>query len=379
MSARVPRRRTTLFTGSARTEPVVAALTAGRRAAAVVDARLVDRADRLAGVDLVLPVDADAVDAATVALLSKRLRAHRSDVIVVIGGGTAMDAAAVAAVGVTAPRTLEWALDRAAHSAVVALPADAVPGLDVVAVPTTLGTSAECNAVAIVRATGGASLLLGEALRPRYAILDDVHYRTLAALDVRSACLEAVLRLAGASTAARSHRRAHAHAVALGRALISLGDGALTDAVRLRIARCNAATQRSAALRGRAPFSPRHWYLAHEVSFVARTTKMRATAAIIGRVWQCIEEGDARWGDAGPLETFWREAAHDAPLPLTPAAGIDALIARWELPSASMPDADARASMARRAEQRWGGRGPALPGLHAADFRDLLEGARWQR
>ena len=362
MSARVPRRRTTLFTGSARTEPVVAALTAGRRAAAVVDARLVDRADRLAGVDLGLPVDAAAVDAATVALLSKRLRAHRSDVIVVIGGGTAMDAAAVAAVGVTAPRTLEWALDRAAHSAVVALPADAVPGLDVVAVPTTLGTSAECNAVAIVRATGGASLLLGEALRPRYAILDDVHYRTLAALDVRSACL-----------------RAHAHAVALGRALISLGDGALTDAVRLRIARCNAATQRSAALRGRAPFSPRHWYLAHEVSFVARTTKMRATAAIIGRVWQCIEEGDTRWGDAGPLETFWREAAHDAPLPLTPAAGIDALIARWELPSASMPDADARASMARRAEQRWGGRGPALPGLHAADFRDLLEGARWQR
>ncbi|MGG2309938.1 hypothetical protein, partial [Salmonella enterica] len=84
----------------------------------------------------------------------------------------------------------------------------------------------------------------------------------------------------------RAHPRGHAHAVAIARARLAAGHSALTPARRLRIARLSAATQRSAALRGRAPFSPRHWYLATEVSFVARTTKMRATASVVSRVWQ---------------------------------------------------------------------------------------------
>lgn len=377
MSTPVRRRRSILVTGSAVTGAVCAAVTSGRRAAAVVDARLADRAGHLAGVDVVLPVDVNAVDATMVARLSERLRAHRVDVVVVIGGGSAIDAATVAALGVAAPRTLEWALDRVGRSALVILPAEATPGVDVVAVPTTVGTSAESNAIAIVRTASGASLVVGEALRPRYAVLDDAHYRSLPAPGVRSGCLEAVLRLAGASTASRAHPRATAHAVALARALITLGDGPLTDAARLRIARCSAATQRSAALRGRAPFSPRHWYLAHEVSFVARTTKMHATASVVGRVWQRIEDGDTRWGSLEPLEAFWREVVRGTRLPVAPAAGIDALIARWELPLAPEPDTVALAAMAGRVERRWGGRGPALPGLAAPDVCDVLEGARW--
>ncbi|MFX7845303.1 hypothetical protein ABTK14_23900, partial [Acinetobacter baumannii] len=80
--------------------------------------------------------------------------------------------------------------------------------------------------------------------------------------------------------------------------------------------------------------------------------------SVVSRVWQRIEDGDTRWGSAEPLEAFWREATRDARLPLAPAAGIDALIARWGLPLAPRPDAEAREAMAARAERWWGGRGP---------------------
>lgn len=377
MSAAIPRRRSTLVAGSAITPAACAAMASGRRAAVVVDERIAHLAHGLTSVDTVIAVDTRELDATAIAHLSERLRAARAGAVIAIGGGTTIDAATVAAIGVSAPRTLEWVLARADGAPVVRIPEGDAADIDVVAVPTTVGTSAESNAVAIVRAAGGQCLLLGEVLRPRYAVLDDVNYRSLDARDVRAGCLEALLRLAGASTASRAHPRATAHAVTLARTLGALGDGPLPDAARLRIARCSAATQRSAALRGRAPFSPRHWYLAHEVSFVARTTKMRATASVVSRVWQRIEDGDSRWGAAEPLEAFWREVGRDARLPLAPSACIDALVARWGLPLAPRPSEDALASIAGRVERRWGGRGPALRGIAAPDVRDVLDRARW--
>ncbi|MCC4248402.1 MULTISPECIES: iron-containing alcohol dehydrogenase [Microbacterium] len=377
MTVVAPRRRSTLVAGSSITRAACAEATAGRRTAVVVDARLASLADGLGRpVDLV-SLDPRTADAATVAALASRWRRKRVQAVVAVGGGTVLDAAAVAAIGVAAPATLAWALERAERVAVVPLPAPERAAIDVVAVPTTVGTSAESNAVAVVRTVHGHRLIVGEAVRPRHAVLDAVHYASLSARDVRAGCLEAILRLAGACTAARAHPRANAHAVAIARALLALGDSGLPPASRLRVARWSAATQRSAALRGRAPFSPRHWYLANEVSFVARTTKMRATASVVSRVWQRIEDGDTRWGSSGPLEAFWREVVRDARLPLAPAAGIEALVARWGLPLAPRPDADALTSMAVRAERWWGGRGPALKGLTALDVRDVLEGAWW--
>ncbi|KZE37967.1 iron-containing alcohol dehydrogenase [Microbacterium sp. T32] len=374
MSAVSRRPRSTLIAGSGIARAACARVTAGRRTVVVVDAHLLPLAEDLPRCVAVVPLEVGGVDAGTVAALADRLRDAGAESVVAVGGGTVLDAVAVAAMG---RATVAWALRRAEGAAVVSLPAPANPSIEVVAVPTTVGTSAETNAVAIVRTSAGARVLVGEAVRPRYAVLDARHYGTLDAADVRAGCLEAFLRLAGVSTADRAHPRGHAHAVAIARALLAAGHSALTPARRLRIARLSAATQRSAALRGRAPFSPRHWYLATEVSFIARTTKMRATASVVSRVWQCIEDGDTRWGSAEPLEAFWREATRDARLPLAPAAGIDALIARWGLPLAPRPDAEAREAMAARAERWWGGRGPALSGLSAPDVRDVLDRARW--
>ncbi|MCI9857586.1 iron-containing alcohol dehydrogenase [Microbacterium proteolyticum] len=377
MSAIVHRRRSTLVAGFSVARSVCAAATAGRRTAVVVDARLAHLADVVAHPAVVVALDTARVDASAVDAVAARLRDARVETVVAVGGGTTIDTAAVAAVGVASPRTLTWALDRSARVAVVPLPPPDVAAVDVIAVPTTLGTSAETNSVAIVRTDHGQRLIVGEGLRPRYAVLDADHYITLPGVQARTGCLEAILRLAGASTAERAHPRAHAHAVAIGRALVGLGDGSLSPAARLMIARWSAATQRTAALRGRVSFSPRHWYLANEVSFVARTTKMRATASIVAGVWRCIEDGDSRWGSPRPLEAFWREVVRGTRLPIAPSAGIDALVARWALPLATRPDPDALTSMAVRVERWWGGRTPALPGITASDVRSVLEGARW--
>lgn len=377
MSAGAARRPTTLVAGASIARPVCDRVIADRRAVVVADARLAHVVDGLGRFVTRIFLDSDELGAETVEDLAERLRASRPEIVVALGGGTVLDAVKIAVTGVAAPATLCWALARTEQAAVIALPAPEPRAVDVVAIPTTVGTSSECNDVAIVRTAHGYRLLRGGALRPRHAVLDAVHYVTLTPAAVRAGCLEALLRLAGASTSERAHPRARAHAVAIARALIALGDGVLTPPARVRIARCSAATQRSAALRGRAPFSPRHWYVANEVSFVARTAKMRATASVVSAVWRRIEERDTRWGSIEPLEAFWRAAARDARLPLAPAAGIDALVTRWGLPLAPRPDAGALTSMAVRAERWWGGRGPALSGLAAPEVRDVLEGARW--
>lgn len=377
MNAAVTRRRTTLAAGSSIARSACERVVAGRRAVVVADARVASLVENLGRFVTAIALDSDDVDAATVEDLAVRLRASRPEIVVAVGGGTVLDATTIAATGVAAPATLSWALDRTEHASVVSFPPPQPAAIEVVAVPTTVGTSAECNAVAIIRTAHGHRLLRGDALQPRHAVLDADHYATLSPLAVRAGCLEALLRLAGVSTSVRAHPRARAHAIAIARALLALGDGELSRESRLRIARWSAATQRSAALRGRAPFSPRQWYVANEVSFVARTTKMRATASVVAGVWRRIEEGDIRWGSIEPLEAFWRAAVRDARLPLAPAAGIDALVTRWELPLSPRLDADSLSATAARVERWWGGRGPALPGLTALEVCDLLEGGRW--
>lgn len=374
MSIVLRRRRSTVVSGSGVAPAACARATAGRRTVVVVDAGLAPLGENLARSGTVVPLEVDTVDAAVVVALAERLRDIGAESVVAVGGGTIIDAVAVAAMG---PETVAWASERAESVAIVPLHAPTPRSVEVVAVPTTVGTSAESNAIAMLRAAAGPRLLVGEIVRPRHAVLDETHYATLDAAVVRAGCLEVLLRLAGVSTAHRAHPRAHAHAVDLARAVLAAGFGALTPPCRLRIARLSAATQRSAALRGRAPFSPRHWYLANEVSFVAGTTKMRATASVVSAVWHRIEEGDTRWGSTAPLKAFWREAVRDTRLPLDPATGIDALIARWGLPLAPRPGADARTAMAARAERWWGGRGPALTGISASDVRGVLDRARW--
>lgn len=366
----------TLWHGQGITRQVLSRLTAGREAFVIADSAIA--VSSLVGHSApTMEVDARTANVDTVIMAAEEIARRRPDVIVAVGGGSTLDASKLAALVLAPGRVFEYAVERASRSALVLLP-EPRPPVDVVTVPTTVGTSSETNSVGILRNDEGYRLVAGGSLRPRHAVIDPCNLVTLTSAAIREGALEALLRLAGASTSPRTSARGRNDAVALGRALL---DTATRDArsveSRLRIARLSATTQRSAALRGQDPYSARHWYVANEAAFVLGVRKMVATAAIVAAVWHRICSGDPRWGDRASLEAFWGRVAGGAALPLDPPAGITALIHRWAVPLPAEPSAREMRLIAAAAERSWGARLPMLRGLIAADFIDLLRDSLW--
>ncbi|WP_091226529.1 daptide-type RiPP biosynthesis dehydogenase [Microbacterium sp. 3J1] len=371
-AARVP----TLWHGRGVAPHVTTRLTEGRETLVIVDSAISVPAltARSAGT---LEVEARSVTVADVVALARVIARRRPQVIVAVGGGTVLDAGKIAALALAPGRLFDFAIERASTSALTFLP-DARPPVDIVAVPTTLGTSSETNSVGILKNDSGYRLIVGRSLRPRHAIIDSGHLATLTPAAVREGALEAFLRLAGASTSPRRTARGKSDAVALGSAILNLvGRDTASEASRLRLARLSAATQRSAALRGQDPYSARHWYVANEVAFVLEVRKVVATAAVVAAVWRRISSGDSRWGDRASLEQFWTEAAGGMALPLDPAAGIAALMDRWAIPLPPRPTAHDIDRIAVSTHASWGDRYPMLPGLVEEDFVDVLRDSRW--
>lgn len=366
----------TLWHGPGITREIVSRLTEGREALVVVDSAVA--VSRLLGRSTpTMEIDAHAVDVGTVITTAEEIARRRPDVIVAIGGGSTLDATKLAALTLAPGRVFDFAVERSFRSALTILPTSR-PAVDIVAVPTTLGTSSETNSVGILTNDRGHRLVVGTALRPRHAVIDPGNLMTLTPDAVREGALEALLRLAGASTSPRRNARGRGDAVAIGKALLAAAtrDPESIDS-RLRLARLSAATQRSAALRGHDPYSARHWYVANELAFAVPVRKMMATAAIVAAVWRRICSGDPRWGDRASLESFWSRIAREAELPLDPPAGIAALIRRWGVPLVPRPSGRTMRLIATATERAWGDRLPMLPGLLAPDLLDLLRDSLW--
>ncbi|MFJ4999735.1 daptide-type RiPP biosynthesis dehydogenase [Microbacterium sp. NPDC088619] len=371
-AARVP----TLWHGRGIARQTIARLAADREPLVIADSSLA--ASMLAGRSArTIEVDARSVDVAALVGIAEEIARRPPSVIVAVGGGTVLDATKIASLALAPGRLFDFAIERASKSALTFLP-DAPPPVEIVAVPTTLGTSSETNSVGILKNETGYRLIVGRALRPRHAIIDPGNLVTLTPASVREGALEAFLRLAGAATSPRRSSRGRRDAVALGGALLETASGdAAAAAVRLRLARLSAATQRSAALRGQDPYSARHWYVANEVAFALDVRKMVATVAVIAAVWRRVCSGDQRWGDRESLEEFWMSVAGGVALPLDPPTGIAALIERWGIPRPSRPTAQNLRRIAGATETAWGNRYPMLAGLFAEDFCDVLRDSYW--
>lgn len=376
MTSEFAGRLPTLWHGEGITSQTTSRLAAGRETLVIADSAI-DR-PLVAGHSVrTLTVDAPSVNVTAVVTIAREIVRRRPKVIVAVGGGSVLDASKIAALALSRGQVFDYAIGHASTSALTFLP-HALPPVDIIAVPTTIGTSSETNSVGILKSESGYRLIMGLALRPRHAIIDPCHLTTLTSATVKEGALEAFLRLAGASTSSRRNSRANRDAIALGRALL---DAATRDshsvAGRLRLARLSAATQRSAALRGHNPYSARHWYAANEVAFLLEVRKIVATAAVIAAVWRRICAGDVRWGDRESLEGFWTTVSGEMALPLDPPTGIAELIDRWEIERAPRPTGDDVDRISLATERAWGNRQPMLPGLVAEDFRDVLRDSRW--
>lgn len=376
MSVDSTRRVPTLWHGHGIARRMTARLTAGRTALVIADSAVAHPLPPGASLRTIT-VDARRADVSMVLTLAHEIALRRPEVVVAVGGGSVLDASKIAALALGPGRALDYAIGHASRSALTMLPGASAP-VDLIAVPTTIGTSSETNSVGILKNANGYRLLIGDCLRPRHALIDPCNLATLTRDAVREGALEAFLRLAGAATGVGRRTRSDSDAVALGRALLeTAARDSVTPAGRLRLARLSAATQRSAALHGPDRFSARHWYVANEVAFHLHVRKMAATAAVIAAVWRRICAGDARWGDRSGLEEFWAPVAHAVALPLDPPTGIAALLDGWAIASPPRPSARAIDRIAAAAEACWGRRRPMLPGLVAADFREVLHDARW--
>ncbi len=371
-AGRVP----TLWHGSGIARETVGRLTAGRETLVIADAAVtVPFLDD--GNARMIDIDALASDVTTVVAIAREIVRRPPRVIVAVGGGSVLDASKLAALALAQGRVFDYAVEHASRAPLTFLP-DAPPPVDIVTMPTTLGTSSETNSVAILRNEHGNRLIVGRSLRPRHAIIDPCNSVTLRPTSVREGALEAFLRLAGASTSPGRSARANSDAVTLGRALLETAAGHSGSPMgRLRVARLSAATQRTAALRGPDPYSARHWYLANEVAFVLGVRKMVATAGIIAAVWRRICSGESRWGDRESLQDFWAGVTAGTGLPLDPPAGAAALVDGWGIPCPAKPTVDEIGRISTATEKAWGHRQPMLRGLLAADFRDVLRDSCW--
>nr|WP_194765256.1 daptide-type RiPP biosynthesis dehydogenase [Microbacterium sp. UFMG61] len=376
MTARFTGRVPTLWHGRGITSQMITHLSSGREALVIADSSVSSYVP-VGASRRVIEIDARTANVETVMKTAREVVHHKPEVIVAVGGGTVLDASKLSALALARERVFDFAVERAARSALTFLPDVPLP-VELVAVPTTLGTSSETNSVGILKNETGFRLVVGRSLRPRHAIIDPCNLMTLSRSAVREGTMEAFLRLAGASTSSAQSDRSRNDAVALGRALLDAGTtDSRSASVRLRIARLSAATQRSGALRGNHPYSARHWYIANEVAFALGVRKMVATAAVIAAVWGRICSGDPRWGDRGNLERFWARIAEGTGLPLDPSSGISAVVRRWGLALPPRPTGGEVGLIAVAIERCWGDRLPMLPGLGADDFSELLRDSLW--
>ncbi|AXL13952.1 iron-containing alcohol dehydrogenase [Microbacterium foliorum] len=365
-----------MWSGSGITADTVRGVIANRSAVIVSDMN-VPSAAALTKYGRSIRLDARQVHIDTVRSLAQDIATVQPEVVVAIGGGTIIDAAKIATLGARSSSTFTYLMEHALRSGLTVLP-PAQPSTDLVAIPTTVGTSTETNSVGILATSHGYRLIVGHSLRPRHAIIDSDNLDSLPDSALRAGALEALLRLAGVSTSTSGNERAHRDAVVIARSILDAANSDLgSSATRLRVARLSAATQRTGALRGRDPYAARHWYVANEVAFALSVSKMSATAAIIGAIWTRICAGDHRWGTKDSLEAFWRAMTERAMLPREPVAGVTALIESWSIERPSRPDDRSMREIAAASELAWGNRRPMLRGVGEKDVREVLEESLW--
>ncbi|MFE9373212.1 iron-containing alcohol dehydrogenase [Streptomyces sp. NPDC006711] len=361
-------------------------LGAGAAAAALAEARpgrtlLVLDARQPALLDLVAPVlratgtsvvrlDPGACDLETSIELAERLRDN--DRVVAAGGGSVMDAAALARLFAAAPDTpgrirLGGGRPGLIHGA--ATPSGPHRGL--IAVPTTVGTAAEVSAAATVLLDGRRKLVMHPLLAADVAALDPAATRTLPRSAVREGALEAVLRVCNGYL---SRPVGHCPPTADSEARDLLRDlvrATVTERPAQDIAELSVRTILGFAMVGRDTFAGKVWYLANELSSATGVRKMQATVAVVPAVWSRVLNGDTRFGEADRLLDGWaaiRAAHHE--LPHDPVQGIIALARSWGV-TPVFPTGPAPAALAARAVRAWGAGLPMLDGFSTHELTGL--------
>lgn len=124
---------------------------------------LIDKIKSIADVKAVFTDISPNPDVVEVNMCSKLLREEEADILIALGGGSALDLAKAASIAVE-DITLY-------HNGEKAVPNSAIP---IIAVPTTAGTGSEVTCVSVLtnRETGRKSPIVSESFYPKAALID---------------------------------------------------------------------------------------------------------------------------------------------------------------------------------------------------------------
>jgi NADP-dependent alcohol dehydrogenase len=314
--------------------------------------------------------------------------------MVAVGGGSVLDAAAVARAIISRPE-LPALIRRRPRPGLVLCPPGRRPVPHFTAVPTTVGTAAEVSSLATVRTDGGRKLLAGDVLTPGTAALDPAATAGLPPRLVLEGVLEAMMRLLNIHVLPPAGQCPGASDAELLALLVQLGrSGAeaagerhgVPAALRTDVALLSARTVLGWTTLGRDPFAGKIWYLANELSALAAVRKMTATVSVVPVVWSRLLAGDTRFGDPVRLHTAWRAVRRGLGplrLPADPVAGFRALAAAWDVPALPRTGAPPPGELACRAVRAWGGSQPMLGAFGVAEltalYREIIDQPRPRR
>ncbi|MFS0894796.1 iron-containing alcohol dehydrogenase [Microbacterium sp. 179-I 3D3 NHS] len=299
------------------------------------------------------------------------------EAVIGIGGGSVLDAAKLMRLALQSAASFRSARRRAIAYGVSLLPESKGSGAPSLAlIPTTVGTGSEASAVACLHPDTGDSrrLVVGRLMRADTVVLDTTLTRSLTDRGVREGAAEILLRLLGSyvgSPAAAVPDAAAEELVDRVATVVAAGlSGGFDDGLRERLAVASTETHTGWALTGRAAYAAKHWYLANELSSVARAGKVPVTLMLLPAIWQRILTGDTRWGDAERLRRLWRIISLRLSLSADPVRGAVEWTGSWAMPDLRLSDG-AIVSAARSCAQVWGGDRPALRGLTEDDVLDV--------
>jgi len=310
--------------------------------------------------------------------------------LVAVGGGSVLDAAALARLLSTDSQAARRIRHGGPRPGLVALAGATAPhagGPELVAVPTTVGTAAEVSSAATVLVDGARKLVMAEPLAADLAVLDSRATATLPTGLLLEGVLEALCRLLNTylpEPGRHVPRTGDAEACSLLARMARAGhEAALAPAappeLRTELALLSAQTVLGWSMLGRDPFVGKVWYLANELSLATGARKMSATVLVLPAVWARVLAGDSRLGDAGRLRSAWQAVRSGLPdLPEHPPSGIAELARRWGVRTCRTDDQDP-AALAARAARSWGAGLPMLGAFRTAElaelYTDVLEGA----
>ena len=308
--------------------------------------------------------------------LSDRIAGAPGTWVIGIGGGSAMDSAALAALWASDALAATWCA-RSQRSGLVLLPGTVDRAHPLMLVPTTIGTGAESSRSACFVHAEGRRLVVHPSFRSDTAVYDDDLLATTPAALVSEGKLEILYRLSVALIGAAGQRsRDDSDIVAAVRELVTLAQAPETAATRRALAEASARSHHGALMTDVDPFAGKLWYVATETSDVRECRKVAAIAGLLPSMFTLIGSGRTGWGAPDRLTRLWEtvRSASVMPLPEAPDRGVQELILQWGVQPVR-PRLDDVETIVHRAVRRWGGGLPMLRGVRSEDVRELVAGA----